>query len=110
MLKLKEISKFNHLIITLIIKKENLYIYIYIYIYIYNFNFSVYLPRDCQGIKPCKCPNISAGSHCLDIIVANSSADPHWLVRQRNKEVKIIKKWIAKYQADLLQLKQRIPV
>ncbi|XP_059429036.1 uncharacterized protein LOC132162834 [Corylus avellana] len=50
------------------------------------------------------------GSHCLDIIVANSSSDPHWLVKQRNKEIKIIKKWIANYQAHLLQLKHRVPV
>ncbi|XP_059429038.1 uncharacterized protein LOC132162837 [Corylus avellana] len=50
------------------------------------------------------------GSHCLDIIVANSSSDPHWLVKQRNKEIKIIRKWIANYQADLLQLKHHVPV
>ncbi|KAJ1388976.1 Peptidase S28 [Sesbania bispinosa] len=40
------------------------------------------------------------GSHCLDILRANQS-DPRWLVEQREKEIKIIKAWIAQYYADL---------
>ncbi|GAV78034.1 Peptidase_S28 domain-containing protein, partial [Cephalotus follicularis] len=40
------------------------------------------------------------GSHCLDILTANSS-DPPWLVMQRKEEVRIIEEWIAMYNADL---------
>lgn len=40
------------------------------------------------------------GSHCLDIHGADKS-DPDWLVEQRKTEVKIMKKWLAKYYADL---------
>ncbi|XP_028808144.1 lysosomal Pro-X carboxypeptidase-like [Neltuma alba] len=43
------------------------------------------------------------GSHCLDILEATPN-DPQWLVMQRKSEVKIIKGWIAKYQADLRAL------
>ncbi|ESW22122.1 hypothetical protein PHAVU_005G129100 [Phaseolus vulgaris] len=43
------------------------------------------------------------GCHCLDI-QSRKTNDPEWLVRQRNKEVKIIKGWIAEYQADLIAL------
>ncbi|OIW01878.1 hypothetical protein TanjilG_31060 [Lupinus angustifolius] len=39
-------------------------------------------------------------SHCLDLGSENPS-DPHWLITQRNTEVRIIKSWIDKYQADL---------
>ncbi|XP_062170967.1 uncharacterized protein LOC133876730 [Alnus glutinosa] len=49
------------------------------------------------------------GSHCLDIHKAKES-DPKWLVKQRQTEVEIIEKWIAKYQADLLAFKQHIPI
>ncbi|RDX79805.1 Lysosomal Pro-X carboxypeptidase, partial [Mucuna pruriens] len=41
-----------------------------------------------------------SGSHCLDILRANQS-DPEWLVEQRKKEIKIIKRWIIQYYADL---------
>ncbi|KAG6678984.1 hypothetical protein I3843_14G106500 [Carya illinoinensis] len=41
------------------------------------------------------------GSHCLDINMAKPS-DPQWLVMQRNTEVKIIRRWLSKYYADLL--------
>ncbi|KAH7542071.1 hypothetical protein FEM48_Zijuj02G0034500 [Ziziphus jujuba var. spinosa] len=41
------------------------------------------------------------GSHCLDILQANETTDPHWLVKQRKTEVEIIEGWIAKYYADL---------
>lgn len=44
-----------------------------------------------------------AGSHCLDVLEAKPS-DPGWLVQQRKTEVKIIKGWIAEYQADLIAL------
>ncbi|XP_010031434.2 lysosomal Pro-X carboxypeptidase [Eucalyptus grandis] len=40
------------------------------------------------------------GSHTLDILGADKS-DPDWLVEQRKTEVKIMKKWLAKYYADL---------
>ncbi|KAL3718002.1 hypothetical protein ACJRO7_003181 [Eucalyptus globulus] len=40
------------------------------------------------------------GSHCLDILPATKE-DPIWLVKQRNTEVEIIRKWIATYHADL---------
>ncbi|KAE8691821.1 putative Serine carboxypeptidase S28 family protein [Hibiscus syriacus] len=40
------------------------------------------------------------GSHCLDILPEKES-DPEWLVRQRETEVMIIKRWIAQYYADL---------
>ncbi|KAL6276258.1 hypothetical protein ACE6H2_019859 [Prunus campanulata] len=46
------------------------------------------------------------GSHCLDILNANSITDPGWLVNQRKIEVKIIKRWIAKYYADLQAFKK----
>ncbi|XP_048324214.2 uncharacterized protein LOC125420902 [Ziziphus jujuba] len=41
------------------------------------------------------------GSHCLDILRANKTTDPSWLVKQRKTEVEIIKGWIATYYADL---------
>ncbi|KAF1889583.1 hypothetical protein Lal_00024910 [Lupinus albus] len=40
------------------------------------------------------------GSHCLDL-GSEDPRDPHWLITQRNTEMKIIKGWIDKYQADL---------
>ncbi|OIW01983.1 hypothetical protein TanjilG_14014 [Lupinus angustifolius] len=40
------------------------------------------------------------GSHCLDLGFEKPS-DPHWLNTQRNTEMKIIKRWIDKYHADL---------
>ncbi|XP_006573176.1 lysosomal Pro-X carboxypeptidase-like isoform X2 [Glycine soja] len=46
------------------------------------------------------------GSHCLDLLRANQS-DPGWLVEQRKKEVKIIKRWITQYYADLDALKDK---
>ncbi|BBH05068.1 Serine carboxypeptidase S28 family protein [Prunus dulcis] len=46
------------------------------------------------------------GSHCLDILNANNITDPDWLVNQRKIEVKIIKRWIAKYYADLQAFKK----
>ncbi|XP_062172691.1 uncharacterized protein LOC133878193 [Alnus glutinosa] len=49
------------------------------------------------------------GSHCLDILEEKAS-DPQWLVKQRQAEVEIIEKWIAKYQADLSAFKQHIPI
>ncbi|KAM1807070.1 hypothetical protein ACFX11_030128 [Malus domestica] len=45
------------------------------------------------------------GSHCLDILRANHTTDPGWLVEQRKTEVHIIKGWLAKYYADLLAFK-----
>ncbi|GKV16612.1 hypothetical protein SLEP1_g27232 [Rubroshorea leprosula] len=39
------------------------------------------------------------GFHCLDIIISSES-DPKWLVEQRSMEVKIIKRWLAKYYRD----------
>jgi hypothetical protein len=75
----------------------------------YNFRKYISSQRYCLGLKTIKCP-ISVGSHCLDILVANSSTDPQWLVKQRMVEIKIIKKWIAKYKADLLAFKQLIPI
>ncbi|KAK4855661.1 hypothetical protein QYF36_009518 [Acer negundo] len=41
------------------------------------------------------------GSHCLDILPANKSSDPDWLVKQRKIEIEIIEGWIAKYYSDL---------
>ncbi|KAK3205847.1 hypothetical protein Dsin_019893 [Dipteronia sinensis] len=43
---------------------------------------------------------ITDGSHCLDILPTIPS-DPEWLTTQREIEVDIIEKWIAKYYADL---------
>ncbi|KAI6705769.1 hypothetical protein NL676_008731 [Syzygium grande] len=40
------------------------------------------------------------GSHTLDILGAKES-DPDWLVEQRKTEIKIMKKWLATYYADL---------
>ncbi|XP_022730956.1 lysosomal Pro-X carboxypeptidase-like [Durio zibethinus] len=40
------------------------------------------------------------GSHCLDIL-PEKKTDPEWLIRQRSIVVKIIKRWMAKYYADL---------
>ncbi|TXG73735.1 hypothetical protein EZV62_002314 [Acer yangbiense] len=45
------------------------------------------------------------GSHCLDILPANKSSDPDWLVKQRKIEVEIIEEWIANYYADHKALK-----
>jgi lysosomal Pro-X carboxypeptidase len=45
----------------------------------------------------------------LDILEEKAS-DPQWLVKQRQAEVDIIEKWIAKYQADLSAFKQHIPI
>ncbi|KVI00106.1 Peptidase S28 [Cynara cardunculus var. scolymus] len=45
------------------------------------------------------------GSHCLDIL-ASSKTDPDWLIKQRNDEVKIIRRWLTKYYHDLRLLKQ----
>ncbi|KAJ9129354.1 hypothetical protein P3X46_033858 [Hevea brasiliensis] len=41
------------------------------------------------------------GSHCLDIVFANKTTDPVWLVEQREVEIKIIEGWINKYYDDL---------
>ncbi|XP_058004171.1 uncharacterized protein LOC110652772 isoform X2 [Hevea brasiliensis] len=41
------------------------------------------------------------GSHCLDILVANKTTDPEWLVAQREVEIKIIDGWINEYYDDL---------
>ncbi|KAJ0083415.1 hypothetical protein Patl1_30536 [Pistacia atlantica] len=46
------------------------------------------------------------GSHCLDILPANATSDPDWLVKQRKIEVEIIEGWIAKYNKDLLTFRQ----
>ncbi|XP_007207893.2 lysosomal Pro-X carboxypeptidase [Prunus persica] len=46
------------------------------------------------------------GSHCLDILNADNITDPDWLVNQRKIEVKIIKRWIARYYADLQAFKK----
>ncbi|GAY64891.1 hypothetical protein CUMW_237060 [Citrus unshiu] len=45
------------------------------------------------------------GSHCLDILRANQSSDPDWLVTQRETEIEIIEGWISKYYADLKAIK-----
>lgn len=47
---------------------------------------------------------LHAGSHCLDILRANKSSDPEWLVMQRKTEVEIIQGWISEYYADLKEL------
>ncbi|RDX97918.1 Lysosomal Pro-X carboxypeptidase, partial [Mucuna pruriens] len=47
------------------------------------------------------------GCHCLDIL-SRKPNDPQWLVTQRNTEVKIIKGWIAEYQADLIALNKQM--
>ncbi|KAI4334308.1 hypothetical protein L6164_019019 [Bauhinia variegata] len=47
------------------------------------------------------------GSHCLDILPANKTTDPEWLVKQREEEVHIIKGWITQYYADLEALKPK---
>ncbi|KAK2423676.1 lysosomal Pro-X carboxypeptidase [Trifolium repens] len=43
------------------------------------------------------------GSHCLDLM-ASQQTDPKWLIEQRKKEVKIIKRWIKQYYNDLRTL------
>ncbi|KAJ0083416.1 hypothetical protein Patl1_30534 [Pistacia atlantica] len=48
------------------------------------------------------------GSHCLDIQTAQNT-DPDWLERQREDEVRIIKKWLADYYNDLLEYKTQVP-
>jgi len=45
-----------------------------------------------------------SGSHCLDLVPQNLTSDPKWLVDLRNKEVSIIKGWIAQYYVDLQTL------
>ncbi|KDO37776.1 hypothetical protein CISIN_1g032719mg [Citrus sinensis] len=45
------------------------------------------------------------GSHCLDILAANQSSDPDWLVTQRETEIDIIEGWTSKYYADLKAIK-----
>ncbi|XP_050369169.1 uncharacterized protein LOC126787304 [Argentina anserina] len=45
------------------------------------------------------------GSHCLDLLRANHTTDPAWLVNQRKTEVRIIKGWMLKYYADLQAFK-----
>ncbi|XP_054792134.1 uncharacterized protein LOC129297810 [Prosopis cineraria] len=47
------------------------------------------------------------GSHCLDILEAKPS-DPEWLVMQRKAEIRIIKGWIAEYQADKVALNKQV--
>ncbi|XP_044483605.1 lysosomal Pro-X carboxypeptidase-like [Mangifera indica] len=47
------------------------------------------------------------GSHCLDIQPARNT-DPDWLVRQREDEVRIIKRWLANYYNDLLEYKNEV--
>ncbi|KAI4322347.1 hypothetical protein L6164_022051 [Bauhinia variegata] len=47
------------------------------------------------------------GSHCLDILRANKTTDPEWLVKQREQEINIIKGWIKQYYADLGALKAK---
>ncbi|KAJ0042053.1 hypothetical protein Pint_18371 [Pistacia integerrima] len=46
------------------------------------------------------------GSHCLDILRANRSSDPDWLVKQRETELEIIEGWMSMYYADLKASKQ----
>ncbi|GLT80823.1 hypothetical protein SLA2020_522390 [Shorea laevis] len=46
------------------------------------------------------------GFHCWDIGISSES-DPTWLVKQRAKEVKIIRRWLAKYYHDLRALIKR---
>ncbi|KAK2419029.1 lysosomal Pro-X carboxypeptidase [Trifolium repens] len=43
------------------------------------------------------------GSHCLDLMPSQQT-DPKWLIEQRKKEVKIIKRWIKQYYNDLRTL------
>ncbi|KAL7615678.1 hypothetical protein Lser_V15G02408 [Lactuca serriola] len=45
------------------------------------------------------------GSHCLDIL-SSKEGDPEWLVKQRQEEVQIIKRWFGKYYHSLRVLKQ----
>ncbi|KAL0007859.1 hypothetical protein SO802_009361 [Lithocarpus litseifolius] len=40
------------------------------------------------------------GSHCLDILLSRKD-DPDWLIDQRLKQAKIIKKWFKRYYEDL---------
>lgn len=57
--------------------------------------------NDCDTqINAAKNNFLPTGSHCLDILPATKE-DPIWLVKQRNTEVEIIRKWIATYHADL---------
>lgn len=42
----------------------------------------------------------------MDILRANRSSDPDWLVKQRETELEIIEGWISKYYADLEASKQ----
>jgi lysosomal Pro-X carboxypeptidase len=41
-----------------------------------------------------------SGSHCLDLMPSQQT-DPKWLIKQRKKELKIIKGWIKQYYNDL---------
>ncbi|KAI3511864.1 hypothetical protein L1887_19024 [Cichorium endivia] len=45
------------------------------------------------------------GSHCLDILNSRLT-DPEWLVKQRQEEVEIIKRWLNKYYISLRLLKR----
>ena len=56
----------------------------------------------CWALFEYKFPNLKlifAGSNCLDIL-GTMADDPEWLTAQR-KEVKIIKRWLHKYNNDL---------
>ncbi|TXG73737.1 hypothetical protein EZV62_002316 [Acer yangbiense] len=44
------------------------------------------------------------GAHGLDLS-SFSPSDPHWLVAQRDKEIKIVQFWIAEYNARLSSTK-----
>ncbi|KAL6312805.1 hypothetical protein AAG906_022533 [Vitis piasezkii] len=41
------------------------------------------------------------GAHCLDLR-ASMPNDPDWLVAQRDKEIKIVALWLAKYNGKRL--------
>ncbi|KAJ9188757.1 hypothetical protein P3X46_000122 [Hevea brasiliensis] len=63
-------------------------------------------PYSSGGVLENLSDNITAvytvnGSHCLDILFANKTTDPVWLVAQREVEIKIIEGWINEYYDDL---------
>ncbi|OWM68950.1 hypothetical protein CDL15_Pgr025137 [Punica granatum] len=40
------------------------------------------------------------GSHCMDLL-PSQKGDPDWLVNQRKTKVRIIRRWIDQYYAEL---------
>ncbi|XP_059639256.1 uncharacterized protein LOC132281577 [Cornus florida] len=51
--------------------------------------------------------NTAKGAHWSDLGAFRKSTDPDWLVKEREREMEIIKGWITKYYADLSSMKKK---